>query len=288
MSFASEIARIKSKVTDAYSACDAKGATMPAAADQKLNNLPATILTIPQTAPGSSLDLFIDGTLTAIDSNVTAVKKFAFYCDKDIISVNLPNALQIGHSAFSSAEKLYSVAAPKVTQLSPQAFNNARKLFALQMGDLESIGYEAFYSCEELPSINFPKVTSIPSSAFYHCVDLENVSLQNVQDIGTNAFFQCTSLSHLVFPKLQRIRGSAFAQCTSLTVLVLRYNGVCTLDNENAFGYTPFASTGSGGTVYVPNAYLNDYKADTVWNRLYDNGNGNLAFAAIEGSAYDT
>lgn len=45
MSIASEIQRIRSNVASAYSACAAKGATMPA--EQNTANLPATIVSIP-------------------------------------------------------------------------------------------------------------------------------------------------------------------------------------------------------------------------------------------------
>lgn len=51
MSIASEITRIKGNITDSYSACNTKGATLPIAANQDSDHLAETILTIPQTSP---------------------------------------------------------------------------------------------------------------------------------------------------------------------------------------------------------------------------------------------
>lgn len=291
MSFASEIARIKRKVEDAYSACDAKGATMPTAADQKLNNLPATISTIPQTAPGSSssnLDSYLNGNLTAIESNVTALKEFAFYGDKSILSVNLPEALQIGNSALASCGALLTVSAPNVITIGSSAFSGSQKLYSVNMPNLSQLVSYDFNGCNRLVSINFPNLTSVNYSSFGGCSALATVDLPNVQTLNNSAFYRCTSLTSLVLPKVQSIKNSVFDGCTNLTVLVLKYNGVCTLNNTNTFNDTPFASTGSGGTVYVPNAYINDYKAADNWSNLYNGGSGKLSFAAIEGSAYDT
>ena len=64
MSIASAIAQKQQQVAAAYTACDEKGATMPAAANQNLTNLATTIGTIPTgggPTPEPSKDIiFID------------------------------------------------------------------------------------------------------------------------------------------------------------------------------------------------------------------------------------
>jgi hypothetical protein len=48
---------------------------------------------------------------------------------------------------------------------------------------------------------------------------------------------------------------------------------------------TPFASGGTGGTVYVPQALITEYQNATNWSTLYAGGTCN--FVAIEGSEYE-
>ena len=67
--------------------------------------------------------------------------------------------------------------------------------------------------------------------------------------------------------------------------MALRSETVCTLSNVNAFNNTPFASGETGGTVYVPQALIEDYKIATNWSTLYEAGTCN--FVAIEGSEYE-
>ena len=73
--------------------------------------------------------------------------------------------------------------------------------------------------------------------------------------------------------------------CTALKTIVLRSAGLCSLVNANALTGTPFASGGTGGTVYVPSALIESYKTATNWSTLYAGGTCN--FVAIEGSEYE-
>lgn len=73
---------------------------------------------------------------------------------------------------------------------------------------------------------------------------------------------------------------------TKLDTLILRKTGsIIPLGNTNAFLNTPFASGGSGGTVYAPSALLEIYKTATNWSTVY--GYGTATFVAIEGSQYE-
>ena len=80
-------------------------------------------------------------------------------------------------------------------------------------------------------------------------------------------------------------RDYAFNQCKSLTTLILRSPVVCTLAATSAFNSTPFNSTSTEATVYVPQALVETYQAATNWATLYTGGRCN--FVAIEGSEYE-
>jgi hypothetical protein len=99
------------------------------------------------------------------------------------------------------------------------------------------------------------------------------------------AFQKCYALASADFPSATEIGDRAFSDCSALTTLVLRSNTLCTLKSTGAFTNTTFASGGTGGTVYVPQALITEYQNATNWSTLYAAGTCN--FVAIEGSEYE-
>ncbi len=84
-----------------------------------------------------------------------------------------------------------------------------------------------------------------------------------------------------------RVDQYTFNQCSVLTAVVLRQEEkVPHLNNISAFNGTPFASSGTGGTLYVPSALIADYQAATNWSTIL--GYANNSIQAIEGSIYET
>ena len=150
---------------------------------------------------------------------------------------------------------------------------------------LNAIGIYAFYDCSALTSVDFPSVTSIGTYAFYNCSKLTSVDFPALTSIGTYAFFYCSELTSVDFPALTSIGSYAFHYCSKLTTIILRSQTLCTLSNTSAFTGSPFASNGTGGTVYVPQALIEQYQTATNWSTLYASGKCN--FVAIEGSEYD-
>lgn len=162
------------------------------------------------------------------------------------------------------------------------------------------------------------KLTKIRSYAFSQCTSLHTLIAHNVTDISQNAFNGTTQLNTLAFPSLmaresgifQRalglialdlgstfnfLYGSATGNCVALKTLILRSTSVVVLGaNGSTFVGTPFASGGSGGTIYIPKSLYDhlgdgtelDYKADSVWATYF--GYGTITFAQIEGSIYET
>lgn len=81
-------------------------------------------------------------------------------------------------------------------------------------------------------------------------------------------------------------KGDAvFRDCTLLDTIIIRNGTVPTLSSTGAFTNTPFASGKAGGTIYVPSALINSYKAASNWSTV--NGWGTVTWAAIEGSQYE-
>ena len=89
------------------------------------------------------------------------------------------------------------------------------------------------------------------------------------------------------------LTASMFTGCENLVTLILRQSVIYPLGNINAFTQTPFASGGTGGTIYIPKALYDhlgdgaslDYKAATNWSTI--DGYGTITWAQIEGSQYE-
>lgn len=182
-----------------------------------------------------------------------------------------------------------------------------------------------FYGCTALEEVELPALTSIydKSSVFRGCTSLRKINLQNLKSTGgSSVFYECSSLEGIVFPSAfsdngnahSKLSGSMFYNCASLAyfdtamcysidqnvfsgcsvldTIVIRYSpntgasNVCTLSNINAFNNSPFASGGSGGTLYVPSAVKSLYEQATNWSTIL--GYANNSIAAIEGSYYET
>lgn len=181
-----------------------------------------------------------------------------------------------------------------------------------------------FFSGQKITSFSAPGWTRLTSSyLFQNCTELERVSLPNIVDLyAAWCFGGCSKLKVACFPKLgtnprgtpyfysstfdgctsleiadlnllgngsygKGLGSTTFRGCTSLKTLILRKNdGVCPLENINSFQNSPFASGGSGGTLYVPQALISAYQSATNWSTIL--GYANNQILPIEGSTYET
>ena len=202
----------------------------------------------------------------------TTINKLAFaYCSY-LSVLNIPSVVTIGDQSFQSAgDKVvgggFSAVCPNCTSLGQRAFYQSR-LVAVDMPALVTLGGNVpFQSCARLSSVNLPNLTTI--GTYYN----------------QGAFDSCSALTILDFPKLTSIAGAEFQKCTNLATLILRADTVCTLSNANSFQNSPFASNGSGGTLYVPQAQIANYQSATNWSVILAYTNNQIL--PIEGSPYE-
>ena len=142
-------------------------------------------------------------------------------------------------------------------------------------------------NCYSLVKADFPNVVTINEAAFSFCMKLKEVNLPKVRIMsGPSHFAACYELEFITLPSLAAsIADSAFNRCSKLKTVLLPQDKVVPLASTGAFNSTPFATNGTGGTVYVPQAHIESYKTATNWSTLYAAGTCN--FVAIEGSEYE-
>jgi hypothetical protein len=170
-------------------------------------------------------------------------------------------------------------------KIKDRSFYQCGSLVSVDVPAVTNVGSNAFYQCYELVSVNVPSAQTIGSGAFEICSKLTDVNAMSASNIGSSAFRTCTELVLLDLPSATYIGDYAFLGSKKMVKLVLRSQSVCKLSNTRAFNTTPFASDGTGGTAYVPQALIEQYQTATNWSTLYAAGTCN--FVAIEGSEYE-
>lgn len=218
--------------------------------------------------------------------------------------------------------QLTSYSSDDVTTLMIRAFSMCLNLESISLPNLTTFSQDRqFEACSSLQTVNLPKITNVPNYCFLDCTSLNDWSKINiplVQSVGAQSF-RNTRLPMVCFPNYNAgISNSAFEknpalaiadfkivttsigtyvfnECSSFTTLILRKTSAITsLSNINAFNGTPFASGGTGGTIYIPESLYDhlgdnsalDYKHASNWSTI--NGYGTITWAKIEGSYYET
>lgn len=253
----------------------------------------------PDDFADNSVKTSVTGDITL--STATKIVDYAFNGYTGITSINAPEVTSIGGNSVQGCSNLTSFIAPKITSLPGSAFKNLTAL----------------------TTASFPKITNIynAGSVFENCTSLTSLSLPNLQRAYSSAYCRNTKISNLVLPifgvntnstgnQQSIIESTMLSNCSLLkaldchsifrfdgisnsplfdTLIIRNYchigNSITALDNANFTG-TPFASDGTGGTLYVPSAQVSEYQAATNWSTLLARTNNQIL--SIEGSYYET
>ena len=160
---------------------------------------------------------------------------------------------------------LTSVTIPNsVTTIGDNAFNGC-DLYEINLPNtLINLGDGAFKCCQYLKDVYLP-VGYVPSECFSHCPNLEDVDFSfNTTTIDFGAFSSCYSLESIDIPSaIESINYEAFKNCENLASVYVHATTPPTLRNDS-FDGTPIAD--GTGTIYVPAASVNAYKAASGWS----------------------
>ena len=178
------------------------------------------------------------------------------------------------------------------------------------INSITTLGYQAFAYCSELRKISLPNCIIFNSGyVFNGCSNIEEYYLPKISAINGQQVFVAPKVKCVVLPSLQiltnncfyasnaqlekvdmlgggLIRNGNFRNYSKLSLLIFRNtSSITTLNQLNDIETTKFGANGSGGTLYVPQALISSYQADSKWSTIL--GYTNNRILPIEGSEYD-
>lgn len=221
---------------------------------------------------------------------------------RTIKKINTPVST-IGENAFRECAQLTEVNAPNATKIDSYAFYDCTSLTEVNAPNCLQIQYQAFRNCNNLTTLNASNTTYARGVAYCGLTHLylpvaiatgENQNNSNLITavIGTGGIKSSSSLEAIDFTAKSVVTVDTLQSDSKLQTLVIRGAHVAVLSNASNFNSTPFASGGTGGTIYIPKSLydqlgtgVNDYKAATNWSTI--DGYGTITWAQIEGSQYE-
>lgn len=159
---------------------------------------------------------------------------------------------------------------------------------AIDAPNVKSIGQQALAS-NKFTTVFFPSLTTVGQDVFIDISTMRTmVFAGGIKDLAYGSFRNMTGLLALDIGDgtTSSIKSNAIVNCTSLNTLIIRKPTVMALAAVNSMNATAFASSRSGGTLYVPQSLISSYEAATNWSTIL--GYANNKILPIEGSIYET
>ena len=243
------------------------------------NGFKAAIDSIESGGDTSIEDGLIDGSLSGeyVNNRITILKQYAFI-GTSVTNLVLDGLTEIGENALRQAS-IVQADFKNVTKLGKYALAYNTSLKKAVFENVTSTDTHVFMNCTNLTEAYFPKLTTIAQNTFGGCgfKKILGSYFPNVTRLSsTSNFSNCKNLEIAEFNKLNYMTWNCFSNCAKLKTLILRGDSLCTLSNVDNFTGTPFRN-GEVGTVYVPQAYIEEYKSATNWSALES-----TTFRAIE------
>ena len=152
---------------------------------------------------------------------------------------------------------------------------------------ITSLGLKAFKNCTLPETLLFPNVTNAMEQSLNMVEGIRAIVLPKITTLGAYAFSDSPTAYEVIDlgDNFGTISTWQFSNDRKLKTLLLRSTTRINLSNINAFNGTPFASNGTGGTLYVPQDLISSYQSASGWSTIL--GYANNSIQAIEGSQYE-
>lgn len=181
------------------------------------------------------------------------------------------------------------------TTIAADRLKGATALTSLTIPNVTTLEANALYNTG-VEELHFPSLTSAVNAtrAIAYCNNLRVLVLEKIVSLGNNTAFMFENnpnlevVDILAFHRVSTtyaIKPNDFQKCAKLGSFIIRHSSTLALADLNAFNNTPFASGGSGGTLYVPSALISSYQSATNWSTIL--GYANNQIKSIESTHTD-
>ena len=218
-----------------------------------------------------------------INTGVTNIGTYAFFCCYNLISINIPNSItRIGANAFYKCSNLTSIIIPNsVNIIGKYAFDDCRNLFSVTIGNsVTSIEEAAFNNCSNLSSIDINSDNPTYSSKngiLYNKAQTRLIMCPkgqkedkyiipiSVTKISDCAFCKNYNLTSITIPSDVADMGDAvFADCKKLKDIYVNWKTPLDISNKkDMFTYVP-----TSATLHVPAGTKHLYQNATGWKNF--------------------
>ena len=214
------------------------------------------------------------------------------YSITDVIEGNLGENIDLSGITSFTRRYLFEnstikrIDAPDLTASASHAFYGAKNLEVINAPLLSSTNEYGFAGCSKLKTLIHPYDMGFGQHAFDGCASLQ-IFVTNNTGAFTETFKGCSSLEVIDYGKrFNATRQNAFNGCVKLKTFIIRAEKLVALQHINMFNNSPFASNGTGGTLYVPQDLISSYQSATNWSVIL--GYANNQILPIEGSIYES
>lgn len=218
----------------------------------------------------------LDNTLTEFDYNGSGYIPPFFAQNKTALtSINAPNVTVIGAHSFQGCVNVTSCNFNSLTTIE----NGGYTLESLGKGHMSVLNLPNLQTCSATYGMGNMGTSSVPITIV--CPKLISVS----GDFWRGSTFDALDLGG----DFSSLPVRALYQGSGCQTLILRKSdGIVTLGATSSVGVGSTGGLTNSSTVYVPQALISSYEADTNWSTAKASSGHNFTFAAIEGSQYET
>lgn len=220
-----------------------------------------------------------------LSDNLHEISPYAFLDCKSLQKIHIPKGIKIlSVGAFKSCSGLTTVTFDNDSQL--EIIDGSAILTTSSTAGATCKGSNGtFADCESLESITLPmSLKEIGEGAFWGCTSLKHINIEDLinlkvikggfyqwsSNVSTysccGAFTKCTSLETIVLPEsLSEMGAGIFSACDKGLKIYFSGSTPCVIDYYTFGQIQYWQSKQTFYELYVPQAYINNYKSADNW-----------------------